>query len=173
VGFTHRTEKIGMDRAMGMLNIALGVLVRSIERHHGQIDKFMGDAIMALFRDPHEAVIAAIEIQRNFSQLNEFRHLRGEDPIEVRIGMHSGRVILGNVGTAERMDLTPIGDVVNTASRIVRSASAGSVLIGETTYERVRDFVEVGPERMLHVKGKERRLTVYPVESVSFNKGET
>ena len=169
-GFTRIAEFMDPALVVDFLNIALGVCVRTIEERGGMIDKFIGDAVMGIFRDPLNAIVAAMEIQHQYYQLNEFRTLSGEPRVKVRIGIHSGAVIVGNVGTRNRRDWTPVGDVVNTASRIERSGKSGSVLIGAPTYEAVKQNVRVIPGGEVSMKGKEERVPVYSVIEVHFEK---
>lgn len=168
IGFTAKSEQLEPAKVIDLLNLAMGIAVKSIEIHHGFIDKFLGDGIMAIFSDPLEAVVAAFEIQKNFTGLNEYRRISGDDPIELRIGLNTGMVILGSIGTKKRMDWTALGDVVNTASRIEKSGEANSVLVGEATYEKVRDHVTVRRSFNQKVKGKEHQIMVYFLQSVKY-----
>ncbi len=170
VGFTNKVEKLEPQQAVDLLNIALGILVRSIESNTGYIDKFMGDAVMAIFEIPLNATIAAIEIQHLFSELNEFRKLSNQDIIQVRIGIHTGDVIMGNIGTENRRDWTVIGDVVNTASRLERNAFEGTVLISEDTYNEIRKNVTSPQKGILRAKGKKKEVRVYFIDSIVFQK---
>ena len=171
VGFTAKAERMDPQQLMELLNLSLGLTARSIEQHGGYIDKFMGDAILAIFGNPLAAVAAAVEVQTQFQQLNEFRVMGGAEAVELRIGIHSGKVIVGNVGTNHRMDWTVIGDVVNTASRIEKESVPGAVLISEPTFERIRQQVITLDRFQIRVKGKAERLQVMFVKSVSFNRG--
>jgi len=166
VGFTERTEILNMQEVVEMLNTAFSIAVRNIEKHNGSVDKFIGDAVMAIFNNPSEAVIAAVETQNQFYQLNELRAMMEQDPIHLRIGIHTGKVILSSIGVKGRMDWTAIGDVVNTASRIERKSSLDCVLISENTYSHVKDHVEVQYQTEVNVKGKKDNLKVYYVKSV-------
>lgn len=171
IGFTTKSEKLEPAKVIDLLNLSMGIAVKSIEIHHGYIDKFLGDGIMAIFLDPLEAVIAAFEIQKNFAGLNEYRRISGEEPIEMRIGINTGMVILGSVGTRKRMDWTALGDVVNTASRIEKSGEANSVLVSESTYEKVKDHVTVRRSFTQKVKGKEEQIMLHFLQSVNYLSG--
>ncbi|AFM14176.1 adenylate/guanylate cyclase domain-containing protein [Turneriella parva] len=171
IGFTTTSEKLDPAKVIDLLNLSMGIAVKSIEVHHGYIDKFLGDGIMAIFIDPLEAVIAGFEIQKNFGGLNEYRKISGEEPIEMRIGINTGMVILGSVGTRKRMDWTALGDVVNTASRIEKSGEAGSVLVSQATYEKVKDHVTVRRSFSQKVKGKEQQIMLHFLQSVSYLRG--
>jgi len=168
VGFTRLSENMHPLAVIEMLNLALGMVANALVRHGGTIDKYMGDAVFALFDDPLKAVAAAVEIQNLYLELNAMREIRDQPPIEMRIGIHSGKVIMGNVGSAERLDWTAIGDVVNTASRIEQNSAGGQVLISDSTYAMIHDRVEWQREMQISVKGKVEQLKVYFVKSVSF-----
>ncbi|MBE7440487.1 MAG: adenylate/guanylate cyclase domain-containing protein [Spirochaetales bacterium] len=168
-GFTGQTERMPPDTALEFLNIAMSISVRFIEKNGGFVDKFMGDAIMAIFYSPLRAAIAALEIQNQFQQLNYFRSLSDEIPIQVRIGINTGKAILGNVGAANRMDWTAIGDTVNTASRIEKLAHPGEVLVGQSTFEAIMDQAEVQEREPIAVRGKSENLKVYSVRKLRFH----
>lgn len=168
IGFTSKSEHLDPAGVIDLLNLAMGIAVKSIEVHHGVIDKFLGDGIMAIFNDPLEAVIAGFEIQNNFKGLNEYRQINGEEPIEMRIGINTGMVILGSVGTKRRMDWTALGDVVNTASRIEKASKANAVLVSDATLSKVRDHVTIAETFTQKVKGKEQEIVLHFLKSVEY-----
>lgn len=172
VGYTRMTETTDPHTALGVLNMALSEITRNIERHEGVIDKFMGDAVFAIFDDPLEAVVAAMECQIQFQKLNEFRITAEDPPLKFRIGIHTGTIIMASVGTKERKDYTPIGDAVNTASRIEKFTSPGDILISEVTYYRIKDHIKVGNPLHIRVKGKEEELTLFTVKAIDYFDGE-
>lgn len=114
-----------------MLNEVFGTCDAITRKFHGDIDKFVGDALVAVFDD---AVDAALDIQRTMTGLNRERRQRGEADVLLRVGLNSGTVIQGEIGTSERKDLTVIGDVVNTASRIEGFCAPGAVRMSEATF---------------------------------------
>jgi adenylate cyclase len=168
IGFTSKCEHLDPAGVIDLLNLAMGIAVKSIEVHHGVIDKFLGDGIMSIFNDPLEAVIAGFEIQNNFKGLNEYRQINGEEPIEMRIGINTGMVIMGSVGTKRRMDWTALGDVVNTASRIEKASRAYSVLVSEATLDKIRDHVTTGESFSQKVKGKQKEIMLHFLRSVDY-----
>ena len=171
IGFTAKSEALDPAQVIDFLNLSMGIAVKSIEANRGNIDKFIGDGIMAIFVDPLSAVIAAFEIQNNFKGLNEYRRISGEDPIELRIGINTGMVILGSVGTKRRMDWTALGDVVNSASRIEKASEANSVLVSEVTYDYVKDHVVVDRSIAQKVKGKQKEMMLYFLKSINYVSG--
>ena len=148
-GFTMMASQMQPDEILGTLNEYFGYLVPVIFANHGMIDKFMGDAILAVFGSPepdpahHEhAVRAALEMQAVLAWLNAARSDRGERICQVGIGVHCGEVVQGFVGTADRMEFTVIGDVVNRTSRYTAGASGEQILISPDLHERVWRLVE-------------------------------
>jgi adenylate cyclase len=124
--FTSKSEKMLPEKVVEMLNEYMTEMVSVIERHDGIVDKYVGDAIMAVWGmpqgnpalDARKAVLACLEMREQLKKLNERRKARGEPPLEIGMGLNSGEVIAGNIGSASRMEYTVIGDTVNTASRM-------------------------------------------------------
>lgn len=172
VGFTQKVESIEPKKIVELLNLALSSIVRSIQQHGGRIDKFMGDAVMAIFDQPLAAVRAAIELQNNFYQINELRGLADEEPLHLRIGISTGTVILANVGTEDRKDWTALGDTVNVASRLEKKAPVGGVLISDYTYRKLSSDITFNGRFLVRVKGKAEALRVYSLDSVRFSSGD-
>ncbi len=165
-GFTELSESMRPRTVVEMLNMALSIMVKHIKEYGGSVDKFMGDAVMAIFADPLPACKAAIEVQRTFAEVNRFRVEAKEPPVRARIGIHMGSVIMANIGTEERKDWTAIGDTVNTASRIEKNAPVGSILISDRVFEQVRDEVKVSQSYRIRVKGKAREIGVFELDSM-------
>src|SRR5580704_2464143 len=147
--FSKLAREMDPDDVVEMLNDYLGVLVPVIFAHNGTVDKFMGDAILAIFGSPepdpkhHEnAVRAGVEMQAAVKKLNEARQLRGVPCRDFGIGIHCGEVVHGFVGTTDRMEFTVIGDAVNQAERYCAAAGGGEVLISPEVHGHVWQFVE-------------------------------
>jgi class 3 adenylate cyclase len=128
-----------------LINTYFRVMIDSITSHHGFIDKFVGDQIMAIFNSHHDpgrdalaACNAALEIQARIALVNKRRADAGEPPLHVGIGLNTGEVLLGNIGSEARMDFTAIGDAVNVAARLQGMARQHPILIGEGTAEAQR-----------------------------------
>jgi adenylate cyclase len=162
VGFTNFSEKYSPEQVVNMLNELFEVCSDVIEECQGDIDKFIGDAVMAVFLDANDAVCAASKILFQYlPELNERRLRQNKDAISIRIGINSGNVIQGDVGTVNRKDLTVIGDVVNTASRIEARAEPGSVYISESTFSRLKDPSEFTSVGEIKLKGKKQALKLF------------
>lgn len=168
--FTAQAEYLDSQELVNMLNIAFHVIVNSIMRNGGTVDKFMGDAVMALFEDADAAILAAMEIQTHFREVNEMRQLTGEQVINVRIGINSGRVIFGSIGIQERMDWTALGDVVNIASRVETGSEPGNVFITQDTYSLLQNLIEIKETFYWKLKGKSYDVPVMQLASVQFTR---
>jgi adenylate cyclase len=149
-GFTNMSAKMSPHEVTEMLEDYFDRLVPIIFKHQGTIDKFVGDAIMAIFGSPDadeqhhlHAVQAALEMQQAMQEVNALRQARNKPSGELGIGAHCGEVVHGLIGTAERLEFTAIGDTVNRASRYCDGAPGGAVLISPQLYQWVWDQVEV------------------------------
>ena len=148
-GFTRMTAAMDADDTVDMLNEYFSTLVGAIFTCDGTIDKFVGDAILAVFGSPepdaqqHEkAVRAAVAMQAGIAAVNERRRARGLVTCDIGIGLHCGEVVHGFIGSAERMEFTVIGDPVNFAARYCDGAKGGEVLLSPALYERVWRVVD-------------------------------
>jgi adenylate cyclase len=149
-GFTQMSAAMDADDIVEMLNDYFSVLVQTIFRYDGTIDKFIGDSILAVFGSPetdslqHEkAVRAAVEMQSEMIRLNKVRADSGRKTCEIGIGVHCGEVLHGFVGSADRIEFTVVGDPVNRAARFCAGAQSGEVLISTELHQRVWRQVEV------------------------------
>jgi len=164
-GFTSFSEQNPPDDVVRYLNQLLNLQVEIIKKHHGDIDKFIGDEVMAVFREgdkEQRAVQAAIEIQQAMTKLAEQESVF--KTLQIGIGINTGIVVVGNIGSRDRMDYTAIGDAVNTAARLCSHAKAGEILISETVKENLlqKDF-EFSEPFTLPLKGKQTTLNLYRV----------
>jgi class 3 adenylate cyclase len=137
-GFTSLSEKVPPEELLDLLNACLGVATEAVQEFEGTIDKYMGDALMALFNAPHDqpdhawrAMRAAVEMQRKLRKLTEaWKH-----KLVFSIGLNTGEAVVGNIGSSTLRNFTAIGDTVNLAKRIQETAGSGQVLVSHTTYE--------------------------------------
>ncbi|MFH1958361.1 MAG: adenylate/guanylate cyclase domain-containing protein [bacterium] len=160
-GFTGFSEKNPPLKAARMLNEVFGICGVITKECHGDIDKFIGDALMAVFVDANDAVCAGVKILEALSKLNRKRSEKGKEPINVRIGINSGNVIQGDIGTFERKDLTVIGDVVNTTSRIQGIGDINSIFISEAAYSRLKNPEIFKFHKKVAIRGKKHRIPVF------------
>jgi class 3 adenylate cyclase len=175
-GFTAMSEKMGPEDVIIMLNEYMTEMSHIIDEHRGVIDKFVGDEIMAIYGAPvpvtdedgnHiDAVLAvrsAVKMIKVLKELNKKRVERGQHEINIGIGLNTGEVVAGNMGSENRLNYTVLGDNVNLAARLCDKAERMMVLVSETTYEKVMDFVIAKKQPPLKVKGKEKPLNVYSI----------
>jgi adenylate cyclase len=172
-GFTAMAESMGPDAIAQLLSEYFSEMVDVIFEQGGTLDKFIGDAIMALWGapiahadDPDRALRAAISMQRSIARLNERWAGQGRPEIGVGIGINHGDVFAGNIGSHRRLEYTVIGDAVNVAARVCAQAGPGEILVTESLLGVVRDRVscEFLPEMAL--KGKAQVVQVYRVRDV-------
>jgi adenylate cyclase len=167
-GFTPYAERTPPHMVVDMLNRFFGLATEAIMRSDGFINKFLGDALMAIFGAPapqldhsYNAAVAALEIQRAVQKLNVTLRQEGKEPIEVGIGINRGEVIAGSVGSKERMEYTVVGDAVNVASRLTAVAKAGEILISQTAYTPVANRFQVESIAPVRLKGKSEPLQIF------------
>jgi adenylate cyclase len=149
-GFTRMSATMEPDDVVDMLNAYFAALVEAIFRCEGTVDKFIGDAILAVFGSPdpdpehhHQALHAALAMQEAVQKLNAARKERNQPTCEIGIGVHSGDVLHGFVGTQERLEFTVVGDAVNRASRFCAAAGANEIILSSEFLKHVWREVEV------------------------------
>jgi adenylate cyclase len=170
-GFTSIAELKSPEEVVGILNSLFKIVNKVIFDHGGTLDKYIGDAVMAVFNAPldianHEeqAVQVAVEIQRRIAEHGkEYAKEYGAD-IGVGIGINSGEAVVGNIGTEERADYTAIGDVVNIAARLEAKAEKGEILIGKSTKEKLSTLSGVALKGSVNLDGKKELVEVYGIE---------
>ena len=169
-GFTSIAENLPEERVVALLNGYLGAMVDVIFTHAGTLDKFIGDAILAFWGAPivdaaHalRAVCCALEMQKALSRLNEQNVRAGLPLLRMGIGIHTGEVILGNIGSRKKLDYTVIGDGVNLTSRLeaLTKTYHCPVLISEHTYAAVRSRVCCRVVDKVQVQGKQQAIVIY------------
>lgn len=171
-GFTKFSEGHSPEEVVTMLNEYFGVMVGIINKHGGVVDKFIGDAIMAVWGAPHatekdtsHAVTACLEMRRALGELNKSRGDRGLSAIMIGMGLHAGTAISGTIGSEERMEYTVIGDTVNMTSRIESTTKVygTDLLVSDEVFDRVKDEFGLDLAGEAEVKGKAKPLKLYKV----------
>ncbi len=167
-GFTAMSETMDPEEVSDTMNMLWSRLDAAILNYGGAIDKHIGDAVMALFGtpvaredDPERAIRAALAMQ---DELRAFAAESTHPPLKMRIGINTGLVLLGDVGT--QAEYTAMGDAVNLASRLEHAAPVGGILIAHNTYRHVRGIFDVQALEPIKVKGKEEPVRVYTVQAV-------
>jgi class 3 adenylate cyclase len=174
VGFTSMSETMAPDAVVEKINKYFKYMVDIVFKYSGSIDKFMGDAIMAIWGVPvalkDEAVLAVtagVEMQNAVYLLNSDFIAEGEKELHMGIGCNSGHFTSGNMGSEKRMEYTCIGDNVNLAQRVESKAGRGHVFIADSTFERAKGKVLAVKLKPTRVKGKAQPVTIYSVRGVA------
>ncbi len=170
-GFTPMSEKMKPDEISTLLTEYFTEMVEIIFEQGGTLDKFIGDAIMAIWGAPiaHEddanrAISAAIQMQQVLAELNKKWAAQGRQPVNIGIGINFGEVFAGNIGSERRLEYTVIGDAVNTASRLCSKAGPGEIMISEPFYKALKKPPPVEALEPIQLKGKAQAVPVYRVK---------
>ena len=162
VGFTSLCEKLTPDEVGERLNNYFEDIWKTVKKFGGDIDKFVGDAVLVLFGTPYcyeddaiRALYCALEMVEN-GKKHDF---------QLRVGINTGEVLQVMLGSRERMEFTVVGDVVNTASRIQSMAEPGEILVGEKTFLDTKEFFEFEVKKGVKIKGKSEAITLYSLKS--------
>lgn len=168
--YTSLTEKLKAEEVVGMLNGYFESMVEAVFKHKGTLDKYIGDAIMAVFGSPlpledhaWKAVQTSLEMRERLRIFNEDRIKENKIPIRIGIGINSGSVISGNIGSSKRMEFTAIGDGVNLSSRLEGASKqyGCDIIISENTYQPCSELVIVRELDRIKVKGKNLPVSIY------------
>jgi len=165
--FSSIAEELAPEEIVKLINIYFDIQTRVIEKHGGIVDKFMGDQIMAIFegRDMADnALLSAVEIQRQIRILNQRRNENGEQSLEIGIGINNGSAVIGHMGSSDRMDYTVIGDVVNVAARLCSVAKAGQIITSFDVAKKVNGSYPTSRLRSISVKGRSKAIEVCEVD---------
>ncbi len=169
-GFTALSSDNDAAYILQMLNDYFEIIVDAVFGHEGTVDKFIGDGMMVIWGapvthhdDPNRAVRTALDIQQSLQDFNFDRVSRGAEPIEVGIGINTGEVVAGYLGSSRTMSYSVIGDSVNTASRLCSAARPGEIIISEYTQYIVRDEFKTKELKPIHAKGKRNAIKAYAV----------
>lgn len=169
-GFTSLAERLAPERVVAMLNRYLSTMVPIIKQYQGTIDEFIGDAIFVLFGAPawgeddaQRAVACAVAMQLAMESINEQNRKDDLPELEMGIGLHTGPVVVGNVGSPERMKYGVVGSHVNLTSRVQSYTTGGQILISDTTRREVGSILKTGARVEVRAKGFEHPVTLYEV----------
>jgi adenylate cyclase len=167
-GFTSLSERLTPAEVAALLNTFFERTTRAIFAFKGSVNKYIGDAIMAIFgapissgNHPELAVRAALAMQEEVGAVQ--LTLGADRRFRVRIGVNTGRVVVGNIGSPQRMEFTVLGDAVNVASRLESICEPGTVYVGEETYLKTRDLFQFRDLGERPLKGKRQHIRVYEV----------
>jgi class 3 adenylate cyclase len=171
-GFTALSEQLEPEELIGIMNEYLTAMTEIVFHYEGTLDKYIGDAIMVFFNDPADqpdhasrCVRMAIAMQQRLGELQTQWFQQGTEPLTMGIGINTGYVTVGNIGSAARMEYTVLGNNVNLASRLCSAAAGGQILVSQKTHGLVSDHVDARFLREESVKGKARPVKLYEVLS--------
>ncbi|MEJ2560272.1 MAG: adenylate/guanylate cyclase domain-containing protein, partial [Anaerolineae bacterium] len=169
-GFTAMSEQRDAEEVVTLLNACFAKLTKCVDRYEGTIDKYIGDAIMAVFGaprahedDPERAIRTALDMREALDEFNTSPPLPLDDPLGIHMGIGTGYVVAGHIGTERHQDYTVMGDAVNLASRLEDVSDRGQIYVSEDTYRltsRLFVFKELEP---VTVKGKAEPVKVFEV----------
>ena len=170
-GFTRISEHAPPEKIVQLLNRYFSAMTDIIFAHGGTLDKYLGDGLMALFgaptvtpKDAANAVAAAVAMQRRMLSINDELREEGFPEIGIGIGLHTGEVTVGYIGSERRSEYTAIGDAVNTASRLESNAKAGEILVSEVTAKTAHSRYQLTPRDPISVKNREQPVPLFEVE---------
>lgn len=169
-GFTQWCTTRSPEEIRHTLNEYFNEMTRIIFSYEGTIDKFMGDGLMVFFGDPVDqpdhalrAVRAAVEMQKKAAELRHRWEAEGRLPLRIRIGINTGEVVVGNMGSESRMDYTAIGSNVNLAQRLESLAPLGGILVSVAVYEKVKKYMKTEFHGLVQAKGIAEKLKTYSI----------
>jgi adenylate cyclase len=169
-GFTAMSEKMSAGKILQILNEYYELIVDIVFYHEGTVDKFIGDAIMVIWGapvehddDPSRAVRSALDIQHELVKFNGILAKKGFKEFRVGIGINTGSLVAGYIGSTQTMSYSVIGDTVNTASRICTAAKANEIIISEKTYKAVHNDFNAAALAPINAKGKYKPVKVFKV----------
>ena len=172
-GFTSLSEGLPPEKVVSILNIYLGTMTDVIMKHHGTIDEFIGDAILVIFGAPiwkaddaQRAVACAVEMQLAMEAVNEQNRREGLPEVEMGIGMNTGEVVVGNIGSPKRTKYGIVGSHVNLTARIESYTVGGQILISEATLEDAGAILRIDGQMQVEPKGVKEPLTLYEVGGI-------
>ena len=170
-GFTRISEHSPPEKIVGLLNRYFSAMTDIIFAHGGTLDKYLGDGLMALFgaptatpEDASNALNAAVAMQRRVLSINLELHNEGIPEIGVGIGLHTGEVTVGYIGSERRSEYTAIGDAVNTASRLESNARGGQILISDATAKAAHSRYKLEPREAIMVKNRQQPVPLWEVD---------
>ncbi len=171
--FTSLAERLPPAQVVELLNAYFARMIQVVGDHEGMVDKLMGDSVMALFGapqsqgdDPLRAVRCAVDMQQAVRRFNQQRASQDLPPLEMGIGINTGLVIAGNIGSATRMEYTVIGDSVNIAARLQGLARPGEILVSEATYRAIAGLVVAEELAPTELKGKRIPVAIYRINNL-------
>ena len=168
-GFTSMSETMAPNEVVDTLNEYFNLMIEIIFKYNGTLDKIIGDALMVIYgapnsteEDTENAVLTAIEMQEKLIEFNQDRIINLQQPIKIGIGINSGKVISGNIGSKQQMNFTVIGDSVNLASRLCSVAASDEIIVSEAVWKKVKHLKSFKSKKLnpVKVKGKVKPIEI-------------
>jgi len=175
VGFTSMSENMSPQEVSSLLNLYFSNIARAVHFCHGHIDKYMGDCAMIVFGVPEEneehsfhAIACAWMILEMVRQMNQQRRKKGLTPVEFRIGVNSGTMLAGNMGSTERMEYTVVGDAVNLASRLSHAGEPGQIIVTEEmlSSDQLVDRIVTTHRGKIKLRGKKEPVSIFHTRDI-------
>jgi adenylate cyclase len=169
-GFTELSENLPPEQVVEILNFYFTKMTEAVHKHHGTVDKFIGDAIMAIWGAPvrsaaHaiDAVNAAVDMMQKLKEVNAWMNEKNYPPLKIGVGINTGEAILGSVGSEQKADYTVIGDTVNVASRLegITKQYGCEIIISENTKRALKDRIPCQVVDLIKVKGKAHTTKIF------------
>ncbi|MBP0022137.1 MAG: adenylate/guanylate cyclase domain-containing protein [Cyanobacteria bacterium SBLK] len=172
-GFTAISERLPPEQVVKILNFYLGYMADVITRYQGTIDEFMGDGILVLFGaptvredDPRRAIACAVAMQQAMTEVNTQMRAWEMPELEMGIGINTGEVVVGNIGSEKRTKYGVVGSQVNLTYRIESYTTGGQILVPETTLKEAGDDIRIGGQKEVSPKGVTKPITIYEIEGI-------
>lgn len=175
VGFTQLSETLAPDEVANLLNDYFNAISAATRNYHGIVDKYVGDCAMLVFGVPEDdpkhlyhGLCCALMVQQLVASVNQRRHANGQLTVSFRIGLNSGKVLAGNLGSIERMQYTVVGDTVNLASRLSNHGSAGDIVLPQCLLEApdIAALFQFTPSGEIQVRGKSLPVTIAKLDGM-------
>lgn len=167
-GFTSMSENLQPEEVVSVINEYLTLQTDKVFKWEGLLDKFVGDCVMAVYGvpfpkndDSYRAVRTAMDIREGVEKMNAIRKRRNMICVQIGIGVNTGDVVSGNMGSPQKMDYTVIGDNVNLAARLEANAPGGQIYVSESTYMETKEYIEYEELPSIMVKGKKEPIKIY------------
>ncbi|MGA7561793.1 MAG: adenylate/guanylate cyclase domain-containing protein [Desulfobaccales bacterium] len=172
-GFTSLSERLPAEDVVAMLNIYLETMIKIIQKYQGTIDEFIGDGILVIFGapilrpdDPQRAVACAVEMQLAMASVNDRNRLAGYPEVALGIGINTGEVVMGNIGSKKRIKYAVVGRAVNLTARIESYTVGGQIFISESTLDECGDVCRIDTAMKVMPKGVKKPLTIHEVGGI-------
>ena len=172
-GFTSLSERLAAEEVVAMINIYLETMTEIIQKYQGTIDEFIGDGILVIFGapvlrpdDPQRAVACAVEMQLAMTSVNDRNRRAGYPEVALGIGINTGEVVIGNIGSKKRIKYAVVGRAVNLTARIESYTVGGQIFISDSTLSECGDICRIDSAMQVMPKGVKQPLTIHELGGI-------